>query len=117
MAALETVADYLSQARSLLQDLVEPYRYRDSELVGFLNLGLLEMRKLRPDLMLATPTSVPSYSSSSPTTSVAVDVQYRVALLYYTVGQAQLRDAEDVSDQRALAMLTNFAAQLLSNGA
>jgi hypothetical protein len=117
MAALETVADYLAQARSLLQDLVPPYRYVDDDLVNFLNLGMLEMNKMRPDLMLATPTSVPSYSTSSPTTSVAIDQQYRVAILYYMVGQAQLRDAEDVSDSRALALLTNFSNQLLSNGA
>lgn len=117
MAALETVADYLAQARSLLQDMVLPYRYPDSDIVGFLNLGLLEIRKLRPDLMLATPTNIPSYSASSPSTVVAIDPQYRVALLYYTIGQAQLRDSEDVSDSRALALLSNFTAQLLSNGA
>lgn len=117
MAALETVADYLAQARSLLQDMVAPYRYADTDVVNFLNLGLLQIRKLRPDLMLATPNSVPSYTAASPSATVALDPQYRVALLYYIVGQAQLRDAEDVSDSRALAMMTNFTTQLLTNGA
>ena len=117
MAALETVADYLAQARSLLQDLVAPYRYSDSELVDYLNMGLLEVRKLRPDLMLATPTNVPSYSAFAQATSVAMDPQYRVALLYFTAGQAQLRDQEEVSDARALAFITNFTNQLLANGA
>lgn len=116
MATLETVADYLSQARSLLQDAVAPYRYPDSDIVGYLNMGLLQVRKIRPDLMLATPTDIPSYSASTPAAVVAMDPQYRVALLYYMVGQAQLRDMEEVSDSRALAMLTNFTTQLQTNG-
>lgn len=117
MAALETVADYLTQARSLLQDAVAPYRFPDADLIEYLNMGLLEVRKLRPDLMLATPTNIPSYSAASPATVVDMDPQYRVALLYFTVGQAQLRDQEEVSDARALAFITNFTTQLLANGA
>jgi len=117
MAALATVADYLAQARSMLQDAVAPYRYPDADIVANLNLGLLEIRKLRPDLMLATPSSVPSYSEASPSTAVALDQQYRMSLLYYTVGQTQLRDVEETNDARASALLAKFTAQLMSNGA
>lgn len=117
MAALETVADYLSHARSLLQDAVEPYRYPDDDVVENLNLGLLEIRKLRPDLMLSTPSNVPSYSASSPTTTVAIDQQYRMPLLYYTVGQTQLRDVEETNDARASSLLAKFTAMMMSNGA
>lgn len=117
MPALDTVADYVADARVLLQDAVEPYRYPSAELVENLNLGLLEMRRLRPDLMMTTfRSSIPKYSISSPTTAVACDVQYRMALLYYICGQAQLRDAEEMQDGRALAFLNRFTAQMLTLG-
>ncbi len=118
MPALDTVADYIADARVLLQDTVEPYRYSSVELVENLNLGLLEMRRLRPDLMAATfRASIPKYSIATPNTAVVCDVQYRMALLYYVCGQAQLRDAEDVQDARSLAFLNRFTAQMLTLGA
>lgn len=118
MPALDTVADYIADARVLLQDTVEPYRYSSAELVENLNLGLLEIRRMRPDLMTGTfRTSVPKYSSTSTSTAVAIDVMYRVALLYYVCGHAQLRDDEATQDQRSLAFLNKFTAQMLTLGA
>ena len=114
--ALDTVQDYLTRARVLLQDEVEPYRYSNDVLVEGMNLGLLEMRRLRADIFLAQLRlgTVPSYSSGSLATSVAVDNQYRVALLYYVVGHVQLQDGEDPTDQRATIFLNKFTAQLLT---
>lgn len=116
--ALDTVADYIAHARVLLQDTVVDYRYSDDELVDNLNMGLLEIRRLRPELMLATFNgSIPVYSATSPTTAVACDVQYRPALLYYICGQAQLRDDEATQDQRATVFLNKFTSQMLTIGA
>lgn len=116
--ALDTVANYIARARVLLLDTLAPYRYSDAELVENLNLGLLEMRRLRPDLMMSTFNGdIPMYSSASPSTNVACDVQYRVALLYYVCGQAQLRDEEPTQDARASTFLNKFVAQMLSIGA
>lgn len=113
--ALDTVADYISNARVLLQDTVATYRYSDAELVSSLNLGLLEMRRLRPELMRSYfRTSIPTFSSSTPSASVALDVQYRVALLYYICGNAQLRDDENTQDARATVFLNKFVAQMLT---
>jgi len=116
--ALDTVADYIADARVLLQDTVTDYRYSDAELVENLNLGLLEMRRLRPDLMITTfGSTIPKYSSASPSTTVVCDVQYRMALLYYVCGQTQLRDDEATQDSRATIFLNKFTAQLLTIGA
>lgn len=116
--ALDTVADYIADARVLLQDTVPDYRYSDAELVENLNLGLLEMRRLRPDLMMSTfRSTIPKYSSSSPSTAVACDPQYRVALVYYICGQAQLRDDEATQDARATVFLNKFTSQMLTIGA
>jgi hypothetical protein len=112
--ALDTVSDYLSTARTLLQDTFSgSYRYSDAELVTGLNLALLEMFKLRPDLFIGV-TTVPSYSSTSPTTAVAVDQRYRTAVLYYVCGHAHLRDEEQTEDARAGGFMTKFLAQLMT---
>lgn len=124
MAALATVGDYLVQARSLLQDMVSPYRYPDSDLIDALNLGFLEIARLRPDIIQNTTytqqvsrrfekniLTPPSYTDKA----AAVDLApaYRVALLYYICGNAQARDLEEVQDTRASLFLGKFAQQLL----
>jgi hypothetical protein len=112
MPALATVADYLADARVLLQDTYSGgYRYTDTELVAALNRGLLEMRRIRPDLFVGV-AEIPLYSPSLPTTAVAMDVQYRVTLLYYIAGQATLKDDEPTQDSRATIFLNKFVAQL-----
>lgn len=113
--ALDTVSDYLSTARTLLQDTFSgSYRYSDAELVNGLNLALLEMFKLRPDLFIGV-TTVPSYSAALPAASVtAVDQRYRTAVLYYICGHAHLRDEEQTEDARAGGFMTKFLAQLMT---
>lgn len=113
--ALDTVQDYIDRARVLLLDKVAPYRYTDEELVENLNTGILEARRLRPDLFKNYfRTTLPGYSASAPTTAVDIDPQYRVAFAYYICGMAQLRDDENVQDSRAVTFLNKFTAQLLS---
>ncbi len=112
MAALATVANYLSAARTLLQDTVTPYRYSDADLVEAMNFGILDARRIRPDLFLSTFDDIPSYTVAS--TTVDFNEQYRTALLMYMVGHAQLRDDEDTQDQRAAAFLNRFTSQLMT---
>jgi len=113
--ALDTVADYISSARILLQDTVADYRYPDADLVNGLNLGFLEIRRLRPELVRTYfRTAFPTFSAGSTGASVPIDVQYRVALLYYICGSAQLRDDENTQDSRASVFLNKFTAQLLT---
>lgn len=119
MAALDTVQNYLDEARVLLQDTVSgAYRYSDAELVVALNIGITEAARVRPDLFFkALRTSLPSYSAGSLGTSVVFDTRHRSALLYYIVGRAQLRDQEEPNDQRATALLGKFVAQLTTAAA
>lgn len=113
--ALDTVADYVRDARVLLQDTVAEYRYPDAELVENLNLGLLEIRRLRPELLRSYfRTAIPSFTSTAMAAAVPLDYQYRVALLYYICGQAQLRDDEATQDARATVFLNKFTAQMLT---
>lgn len=113
--ALDTVQDYIDRARVLLLDTVVPYRYADADLVENLNMGILEARKLRPDLLSGYfQTSLPDFSTANMNATVDFDPQYRVALVYYICGQAQLRDDENVQDSRAALFLNKFTGQLLS---
>lgn len=113
--ALKTVGDYLTEARTLLQDEIVPYRYTDVEIVRALNIALQEAYRLRPELFLtATSYTVPGFIVTGLTAIVPIDFGYRQALVYYIVGRIQLRDQEDTTDQRAGALMQKFAQQMLS---
>lgn len=112
MAALNTVADYVALARVLLQDKVDsPYRYSDQDLVLSLSLSLQEANKLRPDLFLSTPLQVYAVNDATP---VPFSPLYSLSLVMFMVGFAQLRDSEEVTDQRAAAFISIFNSKLLT---
>jgi hypothetical protein len=116
MPALETVGQYLDEARRLLQDEYAPaYRYPDKDLVEALNIGLMEARRLRPDLFLPLfeVPFVDTAGTIDTTTKITLDPMYRSSLIYYVVGRAQLRDDEPTEDQRASALLQKFIGQML----
>lgn len=110
--ALETVEDYVREARVLLQDQVETYRYSDDELVQALNMGILTAKRLRPDLFLDFDET-PSFTDVDDT-AFEMDELYRVPFVYFMVGHAQLRDEEDTQDTRAAAFLGKFTSQMLA---
>ena len=111
---LDTVQDYVREARTLLQDTVSIYRYSDAELLSALNMGVLTARRLRPDLFIGTSTL--PYFTTVDTTVFDMDQQYRVSFVYFMVGHAQLRDEEDTQDSRASAFIGKFTQQLVGIG-
>lgn len=113
--ALDTVQDYVDRARVLLLDEVEPYRYPTVDLVEALNLGLMETRRLRPDVLKSYfRGDFPEFSVSAMTAVVPIDPQYRVSFIYYMCGHATLRDDENNQDSRSAAFLNKFVAQMLT---
>jgi hypothetical protein len=119
--ALQTVIDYVNEARVLLQDTRDDtnsggtsYRYSDVELVSALNLGLANAHRLRRDLFLKYETT-PIYPVLS-ATDVDIDEGYRRAILFFMVGHAQLRDQEETTDARASAFLQSFTTQMTTAG-
>ena len=113
--ALDTVTDYLRETRILLQDTVPTYRYADADLISALNLAIMTARRNRPDLFMDVVT-IPQFVVADIATSKAfpMDVQYRVAFLFFMVGFAQLRDEEDTQDSRAVAFISKFTQQLMT---
>lgn len=92
--ALDTVGDYVGEARRLLQDTRTPYRYSDADMTRALGLGLLETARVRADLFITTP--VPNIIEGTPlNTTITFPGMYRPSLLNWLVGHMKLRDEEE----------------------
>ena len=112
--ALETVANYIAEARALLLDEAVPYRYSDASIVSALNIAISDSYRVRPDMWLDYfEASLPVYSTGTPAAAVVIPKGYKLAFLMFIVGFTQLRDAEDVSDARAGQLLSAFTNKLL----
>lgn len=111
---LDTVGDYIAEARVLLQDTVATsYRNPDTEIKSAIGLGILEMRRLRPDLFVFGTT--PNIKSDTPNaTAIGVEEPHRLSLLYFTVGQVGLKDEEEGAEARSGSFMRSFVAKLLS---
>ena len=113
---LDNVSQYIVETRTLLQDVIAPYRYSDLELLSTLNMGLMAAYRIRADLFMGLPSSsIPAYVVND-TTLVPFDAMYRTALVHYMTGHAQLRDEEDTQDSRAIALMSAFKAVLSTAG-
>lgn len=112
-SALETVSDYFTEARVLLQDVISPYRYDDTSLVNALNLALQETRRLRADLIIFNRGGRPQhFTSAESTQEVCIEEQFRQAVLNGMVGYALERDQEDIEDARAGMFLGTMRTML-----
>lgn len=113
MSALETVTDYITDARTLLQDTIAPYRYDDPSMLVAFNVTLLEVRRVRADLFVFREHSrVPAYTAVN-TEEVHMEPPFRLALVYGTCAHALARDQEDVQDARSTAFMRIFYDMLL----
>ena len=112
---LRTVADYVADARRILQDIVPEYRYDDSSLVTALNVTILEARRLRADLFVydrKTKGQTQSFIQVDDT-AVRMEPQFRLAILHGLIGHALERDQEDYMDARATSFLSLFSVGLV----
>ena len=105
---LETVSDYVTDIRTLLQDVIQPYRYDDSSLLTSFNVTLLEARRIRPDLFVYSHhDKVPSFPVVD-NTQVNIEPSFRLAFVFGGASHALARDQEDVQDARASSFMDTF---------
>jgi hypothetical protein len=112
---LNTVADYMADARVQLQDLIPDYRYDETSMLTALNVALLEARRIKPELFVynfAFGGQVQSFTEVDET-YVDIEPQFRLAILHGLIGHALERDQEDVQDTRATAFLALFTQGLV----
>ena len=113
-----TVADYVTDARNLLQDKIPEYRYDEESVLTALNVALLETRRQRPDLFvfnLPVRGQVQAFTKVDDT-YVEMEPQFRLGLVYRTCGHALARDQEDVQDIRATSFFGLANAVFLGRG-
>ena len=116
----KTIDDAIAEARAILQDTSPTgaeYRYSTPDLVSYLNNALLEMRKLRPDLFRTYyGADTPSYTESDLGGNVLfpVDNMFFPPAVFYMVGTAELRDDEFTVDSRAVTLMSQFTAKLVT---
>ena len=108
---LETVNDYINDARVLLQDLVSPYRYDDPSLLEALSIMMQQGRLLRADLFVFNDKrgGVPPSFPTNDSTIVPIEPAFRLAFLYGMVGHAISRDQDDVQDERVVWYLNTMS--------
>lgn len=112
---LNTVADYIVEARTLLQDEIPEYRYKDDSMLRALNITLLEASRQRPDLFvynLSVGGQVQSFVEVDDT-HVFIEPKFRTAILHGICAHACERDQEDYMDARATSFMALFNAGLL----
>ncbi len=107
-STLLSVQDYVTDVRTILLDKVVPYRYPDDSVVEALNIALLEVRRLRPDLFVCRyGNTVPRFLAVTGE-EVPIETQFRMGVIYGIAAHTLLRDEEDVQDQRANTFLERF---------
>lgn len=115
---LETVSDYISDARTLLQDTIAPYRYDDPSLLVAFNTTILEARRIRADLFVFRygHDRVPSFNAND-NEEFHMEPAFRLAFVFGTVAHALMRDQEDIEDARATTFMSGFNSMLMGSGA
>lgn len=113
--AFKTVGDIITQARVLLQD-VDAERYPDADMVQALNEGLLETRRLRPDIYRDRLSNVPQYTTAQFATLIDYEQMYLPALTNFVAGRVQMQDDEANSDGRAVVFMNTFISKLTGLG-
>lgn len=112
-SALQTIKDYVDDARVLLLDTIAPYRYEDASLVTAMNVTVMEARRLRADLFVYAygPDHVPFFEQVDDK-QLCIEEPFRLGILFGVVGHALMRDQEDVQDARATTYMNDFASIL-----
>lgn len=105
------VGELVLRVRETLQD-ADSDRYTDQRIIAALNLGILDMRRQRPDLFIGR-YGEPTYQIGTDT-AVSFDLpEISIPpLTSYAVGWIEMSDDEYSEDGRAIAMLKKFSEDL-----
>ena len=112
-----TVGDLLDQIRTLLMDTdvsSGQYRYSSDSIVANINMGMIEMYRIRPDIFLENNFQIPVFNNADLSQPLVIEQQFVPSLVYYAVGLTQLRDDEETQDARASSFLGKFSSMLVA---
>lgn len=114
----KTYQTAINEAREILQDSEEPYRYSDVIMLNILNRALQELARIRPDAFWSTfsidDIVVPEVSTGTLSTNFPLPMQFYLPIVSFIVAWAEVVDDEFTADGRAGLLLTQFKQQVLS---
>jgi hypothetical protein len=114
----KTYQTAIDEAREILQDVDEPYRYTDSTLLNILNRALQELGRIRPDAYWTTFSTddivVPEVTTLDLSTTFPLPMQFYAPVVSFLVAWAEVLDDEFTQDGRAGMLLQQFKQQVLA---
>lgn len=114
----KTYQTAINEAREILQDTDEPYRYDDSILLNILNRALQELGRIRPDAFWTTFATddivVPEVTTLDLSTTYPLPMQFYLPVVSFIVAWAEVLDDEFTADGRAGMLLQQFKTQVLA---
>ena len=113
----KTYQTAVTEAREILQDTEEPYRYSDAILLNILNRALQELGRIRPDAFWTTFSTddivVPEVATADLGTTFPIPMQFYLPVVSFIVAWAEVLDDEFTTDGRAGMLLQQFKTQVL----
>jgi len=113
----KTYQTAIDEAREILQDPDEPYRYDDSILLNILNRALQELGRIRPDAFWTTfsvdDIVIPEITSLDLSTTYPLPMQFYLPVVSFIVAWAEVLDDEFTQDGRAGMLLQQFKTQVM----
>ncbi len=112
----KTIQEIINEARVFTQDEGTVGDLRDStdQMLAYLNNGIYEIYRLRPDYFTAYyDTDVPQFTSSQLTDTYPLDGQTTTALAYFIAGNVEAKNDEDVLEGRASGLMALFKTSLM----
>lgn len=110
-----TYSDVIVRAREIVQDTdASSYRYSDQSMVNAVNDAILEVQRVRPDLLIGQDFDPNDILVADISTVLPIENIFFQSLVYMTAGYMMLRDNEFSLDQRAVNLLNKGLAQLIT---
>ena len=110
----KTLQDIIDDARVYIQDVDTPYRNDDAEMLSYLNSGIYEIYRIRPDYFTAYfDAGIPQFDESQLSEDYPIDQQTAIALTYFIAGNEEAKNDEDVLEGRASGFINLFKASLM----
>lgn len=112
----KTYQNAIDEAREILQDTEEPFRYSETVTLNILNRALQEVGRIRPDAYWDTFSGedivVPEVSDTSDLFPLAM--QFYLPIVSFIVAWSEVLDDEYTQDSRAAMLIQQFKTQVLS---
>ena len=111
-----TLGEILTVIRDQIMDsrTGAPYRHSDAKLLRYVNLGLAEARRIRPDLFLPSVfVTTYVYTTDDLAQPFPLTYGYEMALIEYVSGYVSIEEDEYVAEGRAAALLQRYSNKLL----